>query len=129
MLLINFSLPLNQGQLRQAESLLRESIDQVINFPIHLDSDLPILPQFKIAMKEFPLPAEKVRIEPVVVILPAANYLAALILAELHAWMDYFPIILRIRMQPYSLPPRYEVAELINLQETEDSSARGFNLG
>ena len=124
MILINFSSPLGQDQLKQAESLLREPVDQVINFSFQLDSDQLILPQFKSVMKKFPLSVEEVRNEPVAVILPSANYLAALILAELHAWMDYFPTILRIRIQPYSLPPRHEVAELLDLQETEDS-ARG----
>jgi hypothetical protein len=125
MILINFSSPLRQDQLKQAESLLREPVDRVINFSIQLDGDQLILPQFKSAMKKFPLSAEEVRNEPVAVILPPVNYLAALILVELHAWMDYFPIILRVRIQPYSLPPRYEVAELFNLQEVEDA-ARGI---
>jgi hypothetical protein len=124
MILINFSSPLGQDQLKQAESLLREPVGQVINFSFQLDSDQLILPQFRTAMKKFPISAEVIRNEPVAVILPSANYLAALILAELHAWMDYFPTILRIRIQPYSLPPRHEVAELLDLQETEDS-ARG----
>jgi hypothetical protein len=121
MILINFSSGLKQDQLKQAEILLREPVDQVINFPIQVDTDMLILPQFKAAMKEFPLSAERIRSEPVAVILPPASYLAALILAEMHAWMDYFPIILRLRLQTYNLLPRYEVAELFDLQNVEDS--------
>jgi len=126
MILINFSSQLGQDQIRQAESLLRAPIDQVIHFPIRLDSDQLVLQQFKSAMKKFPLSAEEVRNEPVAVVLPSANFLVALILAELHAWMDYFPSILLVRIQPYGLPPRFEVVELLDLQQIEDS-ARGIN--
>ncbi len=124
MILINFSSPLGQDQLRQAESLLRGPVDQIINFPVRLDSDQLILPQFKSAMTKFPLSAEEVRDEPVAVILPPTNYQAALLLAELHAWMDYFPIILLVCIQPYRFPPQHEVVELLDLQEVEDSARR-----
>ncbi len=122
MILINFGSPLKREQLDQAECLLHEPFDRVINFAIQLDSDQLVLPQFKTAMEKFPLSVEELRNEPVAVILPSSNYLVGLVLAQLHAWMDYFPTILRVRIQPYRMPPRYEVVECLDLQAIEDST-------
>lgn len=54
---------------------------------------------------------------PVLLFPPTYNFAAMTLLAELHGRMGYFPAILRIRPVSESLPPRYEVAEIIKLQE------------
>ncbi len=46
------------------------------------------------------------------------------LLAELHGRMGYFPAIVRIRPVVDSLPPRYEVAEIINLQNVRETARR-----
>jgi len=38
--------------------------------------------------------------------------------------MGYFPTILRLRLVPESLPPRYEIGELLNLQEVRDAARK-----
>ncbi len=124
MILINFSSPIKENQIRQAESLLHEQIEQIVNFNIQIDSDLLLVPQFKEAMGKFPLTYNELRNEPVAIILPTQNNLAALILVEMHCRMGYFPPILWVRLQPYSLPPRFEVVELIDLQKLEDTQKK-----
>jgi hypothetical protein len=42
------------------------------------------------------------------------------LLAELHGRMGYFPAIVRLRPMPESVPPRFEVAEVINLQAVRE---------
>ena len=56
---------------------------------------------------------------------PAYNFAAVTLLAELHGRMGYFPAIIRIRPAAGSTPPRFETAEIINLQNVRDSARRG----
>ena len=54
--------------------------------------------------------------EPFIVHLPALNYSAAAVLAQVHGRAGYFPPILRLRPVTGEIPPRFEVAEILNLQ-------------
>jgi hypothetical protein len=121
MILLNFSTPFRQVQLAQAEILLREPIDRVVNFPCHVDSDMEILPQFYTLMAKLPLNDAELKSEPVVVVLPAQNYLAVLVMAYLHGRMGYFPPIIRTRLKTFGLLPLHEAAELLDPQAVEDA--------
>ena len=46
----------------------------------------------------------------------------ATLLAELHGRCGYFPAQLRLRPVPGSLPPRFEIAEVLNLQALRDAA-------
>lgn len=52
--------------------------------------------------------------------LPSLNFIAAVLLAELHGRMGYFPTIVRLRPVADATPRRFEVAELIDLQSVRD---------
>ncbi|MGH2522324.1 MAG: CRISPR-associated protein Csx15, partial [Anaerolineales bacterium] len=41
---------------------------------------------------------------------------------ELHGRMGYFPPLIRLRPVQEALPPRYEVAEILNLQAVRDGA-------
>jgi hypothetical protein len=55
---------------------------------------------------------------------PGFAPIAVALLAELHGRMGYFPAIVRMRPIPNSVPPEYEVAEIINLQAVRDQARR-----
>ena len=44
------------------------------------------------------------------------NYSAAVVLAQVHGRSGYFPPVLRLRPVRDEIPPRFEVAEILNLQ-------------
>jgi hypothetical protein len=44
------------------------------------------------------------------------------LLAELHGQMGYFPSCLRMRPVANARPPRYEVAEVLDLQAVRDAA-------
>ncbi|MFN3763696.1 MAG: CRISPR-associated protein Csx15, partial [Anaerolineae bacterium] len=46
------------------------------------------------------------------------------LLAELHGRCGYFPAMLRVRPVPGSTPPRYEVAEIVNLQMLREEARK-----
>lgn len=120
MILINFGAAFRPLQISQAEAFLHEPITQVIDLSISVDPDQEMLPQFKKRMAKLKLSNLDLRAEPVVVNLPQQNYLAVMVLAELHARMGYFPCIIRTRMKASGILPYYEVAEVIDLQTIED---------
>ncbi len=62
------------------------------------------------------------QIAPIIVNPPSLNFIAALVLAELHGRMGYFAPVIRLRPVAGALPPRYEVAEVLNLQAVRDAA-------
>ena len=121
MILLNFSSPFKSVQRAQVEALLHESIDRVVNFHCQVDSDMEILPQFYPMMAKLPLNDAELKDEPVVVVLPAQNYLAVLVMAYLHGRMGYFPPVIRTRLGTTGFLPIHEVAELLDPQAVEDT--------
>jgi hypothetical protein len=122
MILLNFAHPLTPEQLDQVRALAGQEIAQVISLPVQFDPDQPFEPQLRALMADIPLSAEELQTQPLLVNPPSLNFITALILAELHGRMGYFPPVVRLRPVEGSLPPRYEVAEILNLQATRDAA-------
>jgi hypothetical protein len=53
---------------------------------------------------------------------PSLNFIAIVLLAELHGRCGYFPAHLRLRPVQGSLPPQYEVAEVLDLQALREAA-------
>jgi len=125
MILLNFSHPITPEQQAQIEALTKHPLERIIALPIHFDQSQPFLPQLREILKAVTFTAEEWQTAPIIVNLPSYNYIAALTLAELHGRMGYFPPILRLKPVEGAIPPRFEVAEVINLQAVRDD-ARHF---
>jgi len=128
MILLNFSHPLTAAQIEQVENLTGESIQQVVDFPVQFDNEQAFLPQLQALFSKPALSPKELQTEAILVNPPSLNFITALVLAELHGRMGYFPAVLRMRPAVGSLPPRYEVAEILNLQAVRDQ-ARGTRYG
>jgi len=124
MILINFSHPLTKEHILQVETLTSQSIDQVIVLPVQFDNRQPFFQQLTSLMEALPLSVDSLQTEPILVNPPSLNFITGVVLAELHGRMGYFPPILRTRSIEDSLPPRYEVAEVINLQSVRDKARK-----
>ncbi len=124
MILINFSHPLTPDHLGRVEALTGRRVEKVIDLPVQFDNDAPFLPQLHRLMEALDLPAETLQTASILVNLPSLNFIAALVLAELHGRMGYFPPILRLRPVASSLPPQFEIAEVLNLQELRDAARK-----
>jgi len=122
MILLNFSHPLTPAQVEQAQVLAGQPVQQVLDLPVQFDTAVPFEPQMAELLAQIPLSPAELQTLPLVVVLPALNYIAALLLAELHGRMGYFPTILRLRPVSGSTPPQYEAAELLNLQAVRDAA-------
>lgn len=122
MILLNFSHPLTPAQLAQIEAITGAAVERVIAAPAQFDTGRPFAPQVLDLLAQVPLTAEEWQTTPLLIVPPALNFITAVLLAELHGRMGYFPPIVRLRPAPESLPPRFEVAEVINLQAVREAA-------
>lgn len=122
MLLLNFSHPLTDAHLAAIRNLTGDEEVQVIAIPNQVDVQQPLAPQVTALADAAGLTPEVWQTAALLVNLPALNFSAALLLAELHGRLGYFPAILRLRPVADSLPPRFEVAEIINLQAVREGA-------
>ena len=122
MLLLNFSHPLTADQLAQIAALTGQAPERVLELPVQFEPETPFEPQLRALLAGLPLSAHELQTVPILVNLPSLNFITGLLLAELHGRMGYFPPIVRLRPVAGSLPPRYEVAEILNLQATRDAA-------
>lgn len=122
MLILNYSHPLTPDQRSQLEALAGAPIAEVREIPAQLALDAPFAPQATALADAAGLTPEQWQTMPLLVVPPALNFITAALLAELHGRMGYFPPIVRLRPVPGALPPRYEIAEIINLQALRDAA-------
>lgn len=124
MLVLNYAHPLTAAQRTAIEALTDTSIVEVREIPTQLDLDAPFGPQVVSLADAARLTPEQWQSEPLLVVLPSLNHAAAALLAELHGRMGYFPPVVRLRPVAGALPPRYEVAEILDLQSLRAAARR-----
>ncbi|MHB1127772.1 MAG: CRISPR-associated protein Csx15 [Bacillota bacterium] len=126
MRVINFSHPLTEANLRELEDLVGATVAKVSEVPSQIDPQQSLVPQLEDMLAAVDMTPREWQTLPLVVNLPSLSYSAAALLAMLHGRMGYFPPVLRLHPKPGSLPPRFVVAEVLNLQELrEDARAKG----
>jgi len=122
MILLNFAHPLTDDHLSQIESLTCQAVERVVEINIQIDPQQPLVPQVMALADQAGLSPAEWQSLPLLVNPPSLNFIAVTLLAELHGRCGYFPAHLRMRPVPDSIPPRYEVAEVINLQAVRDAA-------
>lgn len=122
MILLNFSHPLTPEQVTQIKTLTGQPLSDVRHLPAQFDHARPFAEQAIELADAVGLTPEQWQGEAILVVPPALNFIAVVLLAELHGRMGYFPAHVRTRPVEGSLPLRYEVAEVINLQATRDAA-------
>jgi hypothetical protein len=125
MILLNYSHPLTPTQLAQIETLAGKKIERVIEIHSQVDAQAPLAPQVVALADQAKLAPIEWQSAPLVVNPPSLNFVAVVLLAELHGRCGYFPAMLRMRPMPNSLPPQFEAAEIINLQNVRDAARKG----
>ena len=120
--ILNFSHPLTDAQLARIRELTGEEDITVHHIQTHFDNDQPFGPQLNDLVARIPLSSHQLQTEPILLVPPALNFIAAMLLAHLHGLMGYFPPIIRIAPVAGSLPPRYHVAEIIDLQAIRNAA-------
>jgi hypothetical protein len=121
MIIINFSHPFTPEQKQQIEDWVAGNVQfEYIQVPSQFNQTQSFPEQISHLVDSIGLSSEDWQSLPILVNPPAYNFAALTLLAELHGRMGYFPSIIRVRPVEDSTPLRYEVAEIINLQEVRD---------
>lgn len=125
MTLINFSHPLTEEQKTRIEEISGEKVERVVEIQAQFDHGRSFVEQAKALVDAVGLSANEWQTTPLLINLPSLHVIAATVLTELHGRMGYFPAVLRLRPVPGGTPPRFEVAEIINLQTVRDEARSG----
>jgi len=121
-LLLNFGHPLTEDQLARIREMTGREIDRVLSVPTHFDHVRPFDEQVRELLATVPLTPEQWQTSPLIVNPPSLAPITAVLLAEIHGRSGFFPTILRLRPISGSVPPQFEVAELLNLQAIRDTA-------
>jgi hypothetical protein len=124
MILLNFSHPLTTNHLRQIETLTGRKVERVIEIHSQIDPQQPLAPQIAALVDQAGLSSTEWQTLPLLINPPSLNFIALVLLAELHGRCGYFPAHLRLRPIQGSLSPQYEAAEVLNLQALRDAARR-----
>ena len=122
MLLLNFAHPITPEQRQQIEALAGQEIKRIITVPSQVDVQEALAPQVAALAAAAGLTPTQWQTESILINPPALNFSAVALLAYLHGLMGYFPPIVRIRPVAGSLPPRFEAAEILDLQGLRDAA-------
>jgi hypothetical protein len=122
MILLNFSHPLTAEHLAQLEALASGPMARVIDVPVQFDLDQPFTDQVTALLGDLSLSPADWQTLPFLINPPALSAIAVVLLAELHGRMGYFPTVVRLRPVTGCTPPRFEVAELVNLQAVREAA-------
>jgi hypothetical protein len=122
MILVNFSHPLSSEQTAAVEALMQTPIQRVFEVRSQVDAQAPLAPQIAALADAAGLTPTQWQNEAILVNPPSLNYSAVTLLAELHGRMGYFPACLRLRPVAGMVPPRFEVAEILNIQAIRDAA-------
>lgn len=124
MILLNLSHPLTALQCQRIEALSGKKIERVIDVPVQFDASKNYAEQIVGLVAGIGLTTKQWQNEPILLNPPSFNFIAVVLLAELHGRMGYFPPCIRLRPITGSMPPQFEVAEIINLNDIREQ-ARG----
>ena len=122
MLIINFHHPLTSDQLAQIEALTGQPVAKVRDVPTQFDHEKPFGPQVTALADQAGLSSTEWQTAPILIVAPALNFVAALLSAELHGRMGYFCPCIRLKPVAGAVPPRFAVAEVLDLQGQRDGA-------
>jgi len=120
--ILNLSHPLTSAQLEQIQALVGQPASAIVEARVQFDVQEPFAPQVVMLLDDLDITPERWQGEPWLVVLPSLNYIAAVVLAELHGRVGHFPAIVRLRPAPKALVTEFEVAEIINLEQVRQAA-------
>lgn len=121
MIVLNFGHPLTEPQIAAVKELYSVETVQVIDVKVQVDMNQPLAPQITALVDGIGITGEQYQTQPILVNLPGLAPAGAVLLAELHGRMGYFPPIIRMK-QVAGPPPVFEVAEIVNLASVRNAA-------
>jgi hypothetical protein len=116
MIIINFAHPFTDDHLHQISMITGEVAESVIDIDSNIDTQEPLAPQAIALIDEVNLSKREWQTLSILINLPSLNYIAAVLISEIHGRCGYFPTIIRMRPVKGASLCKFEVAEIIDLQ-------------
>jgi hypothetical protein len=119
--ILNFGHPFTETQLAE----MTEHLDQgyeVQDIRMQIDRKRPLVDLIKEIVDGIGLTSEEWQTHPLVMNPPGLAPLALGLIAEIHGRCGYFLPMVHIRPVDGAMPPRYEVAEIVNLQSLREEA-------
>jgi len=120
MIVLNYAHPLTAAQSARLAELLGET-PEVRDIPVHVDRARPLAAVATELADAAGLMPSEWQTRPLLLNPPGLAPLALALIAEIHGRCGYFPAIISIRPVA-DMTPRYEVAEIVNLQDLRDTA-------
>jgi hypothetical protein len=124
MLILNFAHPLTDEQLGQLEKLTGQKVEDIIELKVSFDNAKSFAEQVKELVDSCGMSPVDWQTKSILIVPPSLNFIAVTLIAELHGRMGYFPPVVRLRPVEGAVPPKFEVAEIIDLQAVRDRARR-----
>ena len=121
MILLNYAHPLTAEQLVRISELANTTPD-VRDIAVHIDRNDPLAGVAVALADAAKLDGSAWQTTPLLLNPPGLAPLALALIAEIHGRCGYFLPILNLRPVAGSLPPRFEVAEILNLQTLREAA-------
>jgi len=120
-LLLNYTHPLTTDQLSVINEII--GVMPVVRaLPSHVDRARPLADIACDLADAAGLSPDEWQNTPLILNPPALAPVAVALIAEIHGRVGYFPAILNVRPVAGSTPPRFEVAEVVNVQALRDEA-------
>lgn len=121
MIVLNYAHPLTDAQLAHIATLLGDA-PAVRDIASQVDRSQPLADVARDLAEAARLTPRDWQTLPLVINPPALAPVALALLAEVHGRCGHFLPVLNIRPVANSTPPRYDVAEIVNLQALRDAA-------
>lgn len=123
MLALNFSHPLTETNITELCTIVGIDSLEVRNIKVQLTLNDPFVPQVKAIVDSVGLTPTEWQTEQIIINLPGMSPATAILLAELHGKMGYFPTIMRLSSTQVA-PPVFSVVEVIGLQNVRNEARK-----
>lgn len=124
MTLLNYGHPLTPEQLAAVEAACGQPVSRLLDLKGQYDQNRSFADQAVELADAAGLSPEDWQQEPLLLSPPTLHVMAVTLLAELHGRCGYFPAVVRLRPVPGAVPPRFEFAEILDLNGIREA-ARG----
>lgn len=123
MIVLNYSHPLTEQQIAHIAAIIGER-PLVRAIDSQIDRERPLAEVAVELADAAGLTPDEWQTTPLLINPPALAPLAIVVLAEIHGRAGGFPAMLNVRPVAGSIPTRYEVAEILNLQAIRETARR-----
>jgi hypothetical protein len=120
--ILNFSHPLKPEYVAQIAELVGQPVEATIDVPVQFDVEAGFIEQVVQMIDGLNITPESWQNDAWLIVPPSLNYIAAVVLAEVHGRMGHFPAVIRLRPVQGTLVTTYEVAEIINLEAVRQAA-------